>query len=123
MTDSASQKREQRGIVRAMDADDRLNLDLAAGAPGLPAIFDAWFRGRGWEPRPHQLELMQLGLQGRSSLLVAPTGGGKTLGGFLASLVELAHRRPHTPGAAGKWLHTLYISPLKSLAVDVKRNL
>lgn len=106
-----------------MDADDRLNLDLAAGAPGLPAIFDAWFRGRGWEPRPHQLELMLLGLQGRSSLLVAPTGGGKTLGGFLASLVELEERGPHKPGAAGKGLHTLYISPLKALAVDVKRNL
>ena len=54
---------------------------------------------------------------GRSALLMAPTGGGKTLAGFLPSLVELArHRRE-----AG--LHTLYVSPLKALAVDIHRNL
>ena len=54
--------------------------------------------------------------QGRSVLLVAPTGGGKTLAGFLPSLVELAV----TPKES---LHTLYISPLKALAVDIHRNL
>ncbi len=53
---------------------------------------------------------------GVSALLIAPTGGGKTLAGFLPSLVELS-ARPH----AG--LHTLYISPLKALAVDIARNL
>jgi len=54
--------------------------------------------------------------EGRSALLIAPTGGGKTLAGFLPSLVELAET-----GAQG--LHTLYISPLKALAVDIRRNL
>ncbi len=49
-------------------------------------------------------------------LLIAPTGGGKTLAGFLPSLVDLAEN-PH-PG-----LHTLYISPLKALAADIRRNL
>ena len=53
---------------------------------------------------------------GRSALLIAPTGGGKTLGGFLSTLIELAE----TPAVG---LHTLYISPLKALAVDVHRNL
>jgi ATP-dependent Lhr-like helicase len=48
-------------------------------------------------------------------LLIAPTGGGKTLAGFLPSLVEL----PATP----RGLHTLYVSPLKALAADVQRNL
>src|SRR5690606_36750630 len=49
-----------------------------------------------------------------------PTGGGKTLAGFLPSLIELAERPPsNTPPG----LHTLYISPLKALAVDVQRNL
>jgi len=52
-------------------------------------------------------------------LLVAPTGGGKTLAGFLPSLIELAGAPAHRP----KRLHTLYISPLKALAVDVARNL
>ncbi len=51
------------------------------------------------------------------ALLIAPTGGGKTLGGFLPSLVELAQ------GAAGQGLHTLYVSPLKALSTDVGRNL
>jgi ATP-dependent Lhr-like helicase len=52
---------------------------------------------------------------------VAPTGAGKTLAGFLPSLVALAGRGPQTLKATG--LHTLYISPLKALAVDIARNL
>ncbi len=53
---------------------------------------------------------------GESALLVAPTGGGKTLAGFLASLIELT-------AAPCEGLHTLYVSPLKALATDVARNL
>ncbi len=53
---------------------------------------------------------------GESVLLIAPTGGGKTLAGFLPSLIDLA-ANPR-PG-----LHTLYISPLKALATDIARNL
>src|SRR3546814_16636738 len=53
---------------------------------------------------------------GRNALLVAPTGAGKTLAGFLPSLVEVIERPT-------KGLHTLYVSPLKALAVDVQRNL
>jgi ATP-dependent Lhr-like helicase len=82
----------------------------------LPELFAGWFAGRGWAPRPHQLALAEAAREGHSALLVAPTGGGKTLAGFLPSLIEL-HARP-TEG-----LHTLYISPLKALAVDIARNL
>ena len=53
---------------------------------------------------------------GESILLIAPTGGGKTLAGFLPSLVAL-HENP------SERLHTLYISPLKALATDIARNL
>jgi ATP-dependent Lhr-like helicase len=53
---------------------------------------------------------------GRHALLVAATGAGKTLAGFLPSLVDLID-------APGEGLHTLYVSPLKALAVDVQRNL
>ncbi|MFX5574768.1 DEAD/DEAH box helicase, partial [Acinetobacter baumannii] len=67
----------------------------------------------------HQLELLALSRTGRSALLVAPTGAGKTLAGFLPSLVELSTLKPRE--RAG--LHTLYVSPLKALAVDVARNL
>ncbi|SEO42514.1 ATP-dependent helicase Lhr and Lhr-like helicase [Methylobacterium sp. UNC300MFChir4.1] len=51
---------------------------------------------------------------------MAPTGAGKTLAGFLPSLVALAERGPQQKAAG---LHTLYVSPLKALAVDIARNL
>ena len=86
----------------------------------LPDRFEAWFAERGWRPRQHQLEMTARGLEGRHTLLIAPTGGGKTLGGFLPSLIELSERGPpnRRPG-----VHTLYLSPLKALATDVHRNL
>jgi ATP-dependent Lhr-like helicase len=87
--------------------------------PVLPAPFAQWFAMRGWRPRAHQLALIEHARGGESALLVAPTGGGKTLAGFLPSLIELAAR----PTRRKATLHTLYISPLKALAVDVARNL
>ncbi len=88
----------------------------------LPDLFQHWFARRGWTARPHQLALIEAAQRGESVLLVAPTGGGKTLAGFLPSLVELADRPPaNAPWGHG--VHTLYISPLKALAVDVARNL
>jgi len=90
--------------------------------PVLPSRFARWFAARGWQARPHQLEMIDAARKGEDALLIAPTGGGKTLGGFLPSLIDLADvvadgpKRPHR-------LHTLYISPLKALSVDVARNL
>ncbi len=86
------------------------------GERALPALFDGWFKRRGWQPYDHQRDMLAAGRAGADSLLIAPTGGGKTLAGFLPSLVEL-NERPR-PG-----LHTLYISPLKALAQDIQRNL
>ena len=88
--------------------------------PALPDRFLAWFARRGWTPRAHQLDLLAKAQAGRSVLLVAPTGAGKTLAGFLPTLVELAE---HPLAPADSRLHTLYISPLKALAVDIARNL
>ena len=88
----------------------------------LPAPFEDWFAARGWQPRAHQLALTDASLNGDSALLIAPTGGGKTLAGFLGSLIELKDKaRASNSGIPA--LHTLYISPLKALAVDVQRNL
>src|SRR5215472_3628363 len=97
----------------------------ALAAPELPEVFTRWFAGRGWTPRAHQLELLAKAQAGRSALLIAPTGGGKTLAGFLPSLVEMAGPAPRAGANWREWrgLHTLYISPLKALAVDVARNL
>ena len=161
-------------------------LDLELPAALLPDRFARWFAARGWTPRAHQLELLAKARAGRSVLLIAPTGAGKTLAGFLPSLVELsegiaigsARPPPRLRGRVGEGaadlptanglrfseapslpspasggggeappsnasdraargklfssgrdvrreggLHTLYISPLKALAVDVARNL
>uniref|UniRef100_UPI0038D0DF3F ligase-associated DNA damage response DEXH box helicase n=1 Tax=Oleomonas cavernae TaxID=2320859 RepID=UPI0038D0DF3F len=89
----------------------------SAAFPSLPPVFADWFAMRGWAPRPHQLAMVAAARAGKSSLLVAPTGGGKTLAGFLPSLIDLAAT------GGGKGLHTLYVSPLKALNVDVARNL
>ncbi|WFE88709.1 ligase-associated DNA damage response DEXH box helicase [Roseibium porphyridii] len=92
-------------------------------APLLPNRFQNWFASRGWAPRAHQLQLIDHLEQGHSTLLIAPTGAGKTLAGFLPSLVELEQKGKRKPGQAGRGIHTLYISPLKALAVDIARNL
>ena len=81
----------------------------------LPQEFHEWFATRGWSLHPHQQAMLQRASE-PALLLIAPTGGGKTLAGFLPTLVDLA-RDP----ADG--LHTLYVSPLKALAADMKRNL
>jgi ATP-dependent Lhr-like helicase len=81
----------------------------------LPPQISRWFDSRGWAPHPHQLALLDRA-ELPALLLVAPTGGGKTLAGFLPTLAELA--RDPRPG-----LHTLYVSPLKALAADIRRNL
>lgn len=82
----------------------------------LPTRFSDWFAARAWHAHDHQLAMLDAAKAGEDALLIAPTGGGKTLAGFLPSLVDIAQNEP-----AG--LHTLYISPLKALAVDIERNL
>ena len=87
-----------------------------ARPPPLPPLIAGWFRERGWTPHEHQLAMVAAAQDRQHALLVAPTGGGKTLAGFLPSLIDLADR-------PREGLHTLYISPLKALAVDIHRNL
>ncbi|MDR3462833.1 MAG: DEAD/DEAH box helicase, partial [Beijerinckiaceae bacterium] len=89
----------------------------AASPELLPPRFREWFSARGWAPRQHQLDLLAAAQSHDDALLIAPTGAGKTLAGFLPTLIDLA--RP----ANRARLHTLYISPLKALAIDVERNL
>ena len=62
----------------------------------LPEPFAGWFEARDWRPRDHQLALLETVTSGRDTLLIAPTGGGKTLAGFLPSLIDLAAHPPKT---------------------------
>ena len=81
----------------------------------LPPNFRNWFASCGWHIHPHQQQLLDRAAA-PAALLIAPTGGGKTLAGFLPSLIELST-------APKDGLHTLYVSPLKALASDIRRNL
>jgi ATP-dependent Lhr-like helicase len=81
----------------------------------LPQTFEHWFTTKGWSIHPHQQAMLDRS-DATALLLIAPTGGGKTLSGFLPTLIDL-HDTPHDG------MHTLYISPLKALAADIKRNL
>jgi ATP-dependent Lhr-like helicase len=81
----------------------------------VPAPLAGWFAARGWQLHPHQSAMLARAGEA-ATLLIAPTGGGKTLAGFLPTLAELGAAPP--PG-----LHTLYVSPLKALTADIARNL
>ncbi len=81
----------------------------------LPPKFTDWFATKGWSIHPHQ-QMMLDRADAPALLLIAPTGGGKTLSGFLPTLIDLADGQH-------EGMHTLYISPLKALAADIKRNL
>ena len=81
----------------------------------LPQKFQNWIKTRNWALHTHQIDVLT-NSDRKSQLLIAPTGSGKTLSGFLPTLIELD--RVNFSG-----LHTVYVSPLKALAADIKRNL
>lgn len=83
----------------------------------LPQALAGWFAARGWQVRRHQVDMLEAAWAGRDALLVADTGAGKTLAGFLPTLADAVE------GRIGDGLHTIYVSPLKALARDVRRGL
>ena len=97
-------------------------LDRAVADGPVPPEIEAWFAGRGWRVRRHQTEMLAADDADQHALLVADTGAGKTLAGFLPTLAAFT---PSRLGGAPvpEGLHTLYVSPLKALAHDVQRNL
>lgn len=107
--------------------------DLSNKRARIPEIFKQWFDAKQWEIRPYQHKMVTAFARKQSSLLIAPTGAGKTLSGFLPSLIDLQQRlfiqsdgqQSGSKPAANRrlGLHTLYISPLKALTYDIERNL
>lgn len=81
----------------------------------LPQKFQNWINKRNWALHTHQIDVLT-NSDRKSQLLIAPTGSGKTLSGFLPTLIELDQ-------VNFSGLHTVYVSPLKALAADIKRNL
>ncbi len=99
----------------AAEPDNRRAPTYMPGMTSLPAPLQRWFDTRGWQIHPHQQAMLDRAAA-PALLLIAPTGGGKTLAGFLPTLAELG-------ADPAQGLHTLYVSPLKALAADIRRNL
>ena len=79
-----------------------------------------WFDGAFTAPTAAQLGAWDSIAAGKHTLVVAPTGSGKTLSAFLWAIDQLAVREDTGKDRKTK---VLYVSPLKALAVDVERNL
>jgi len=84
-------------------------------------VVESWFRARYSEPTPVQAGAWPLIADGQDVLLTAPTGSGKTLAAFLACLDRLF--REAVDGRLADRTEILYVSPLKALSNDVRRNL
>lgn len=89
----------------------------------IPALFKQWFAQREWKIRPYQHSMVRAFANNQSNLLIAPTGAGKTLSGFLPCLIDLYKLVESGQSAKQIGLHTLYVSPLKALTYDINRNL
>ena len=96
---------------------------MAKRAGGLelfhPAVAE-WFRDSFAAPTPPQTRGWPAIARGESTLILAPTGSGKTLTAFLWCINRLMFEPPPDPK---RRCRVLYISPLKALAVDIERNL
>src|SRR5947207_11130239 len=84
-------------------------------------VLDTWFQRRFSAPTPAQRGAWPAIGAGRDTLITAPTGSGKTLAAFLACLDRLVRRS--LEGTLEDRTYVLYVSPLKALSNDVRRNL
>ncbi|MEW4467841.1 ligase-associated DNA damage response DEXH box helicase [Parasphingorhabdus sp. JC815] len=85
----------------------------------FPVPMEKWFADQNWHIRDYQRAMVDAYNKREDTLLIAPTGGGKTLAGFLPSLIALFDK----PAKSQANVKTLYISPLRALTNDIERNL
>jgi ATP-dependent helicase Lhr and Lhr-like helicase len=88
--------------------------------PGHPAEED-WLGQQGWRAFEFQREVWQAIAQGRSGLLHATTGSGKTYAVWLGMLGELLRRHP--PGREAEPLRAIWLTPMRALAADTTKAL
>src|SRR5271170_8424398 len=102
-----------------------MELGFLPRSMGLPSAFHPavrlWFERAFAEPTPAQDRGWREILEGRDTLIAAPTGSGKTLTAFLASLDRLL--RLALAGELRNQTYVVYVSPLRALSNDIQRNL
>ncbi len=90
---------------------------------GFSASARRWFDAVFAAPTQAQVEAWGAIRSGHNTLVIAPTGSGKTLSAFLWAIDRLTQEEAQTDGSRPEGVRILYISPLKALGVDVERNL
>ena len=84
---------------------DTVSTDKRLHTEAVPQIFRDWFDAQGWSLRDYQEDMVDAFAKARDTLLIAPTGGGKTLAGLLPSLIDLhqkaAFQRQFAEGVGG----------------------
>lgn len=76
----------------------------------------AWFKTRGWEPLPFQMETWKADLAGESGLIQVPTGSGKTYAAIMGPIARMLAQ-------PGQGLQLLYITPLRALSRDIEQSI
>ncbi|MFM9927075.1 ligase-associated DNA damage response DEXH box helicase [Variovorax sp. H27-G14] len=94
-----------------------------SNAKAVKAALDAWFTSRAWKPFKFQREVWKAVAEGKSGLLHATTGAGKTYAVWLAALLALSRARKETARPAAPPLTVLWITPMRALAADTLRAL
>jgi ATP-dependent Lhr-like helicase len=95
--------------------------DLAPALQHFHPVLQNWFQKRFKEPTPAQQQGWPLLQQHKNTLIAAPTGGGKTMAAFFVAIDDLF--RQAVEGRLDKGIQVLYLSPLRALSNDVKKNL
>src|ERR1700712_1543922 len=94
-----------------------------SASPATPSLGDAWFAQRGWQPFPFQQEVWAAMAEGRSGLLHATTGSGKTYAVWFGAIARATALGVPIHGAHAPSIGVLWLTPMRALAADSKRAL
>ena len=86
-------------------------------------IAEAWFRSKGWKWATFQKDATEAYLSGKSGLVNAPTGSGKTYSLWIPFLIRYINSIPPKKSERVKGVQILWITPLRALSKDLHRNM